>query len=496
LRSRRVICLWAVAALGIAVIASPSVSLANQASDQLNAGVQLFNEGEYGQARLLLLRVEVEDLSDAERAERNRLITEASIAQNQVGKAHREKAEADLLLSKGETGKATRLYESILSNRYASADMKEHAALNLKRIAGGLPSATQPTTQPTLVPKAPENPSPAQTDEASALGPSPARANASADSTPDINAANVPAHSAGAAVAEAEEFVGPIAPETLLAQSAEPTTEATGASQGNRPVEAAHEREGVSERGPGQTTEREVGPPANGGDLQPVQPTLPVVAQAGRTDEELDELSRAIPQQELAAEVVSENRAPAGPASQPVAEATPEARAQAAEEAKAARAALDKGELGAATEHYRKALQLVPGYPEAVEGLSEIEQFETIDENASLVDKIRQRKAIQWQKADTIYREADRDVRQAVTEHRYQDARKALEYARQTLEANRANAEPASLYEDLKREAESLARYVDDEERKYEEDQVKRAMEEVEQAQRRRQEEAEQAKQQ
>ena len=473
MRSRRVNSLLAgVATIAVAVALGPNRVAAEGASDQLQEAIRLFNQGDYAQARHVLLRLEVEDLSDVERAERNRVITEASVAQNQSVKAQREKTEADRAFEEGHFDQAQRLYQAVLDNRYAQADLREEAAERLKRIAGEHPlpasgggaSNSQQRAEPAgrsedrIVAERAEN-----DPHRPATGEPLVQVAVSSDrrEVPERVSVNP----------ELEEPVGPVVPDELLAEL-----------EGQPAEPPAQELPG---QGASRSVERKVAQDAAGDDS---------VRQA------FNELERIIPQAELAAEVVVEPRSEKT-TTQPGTARTPsepsqDLRAQAGQEVQAGRAALDKGDLAAATEHFRRALELVPGLPEATEGLETVEQFQRIEEPASLVDKIRQRKAIQWQKTDTIFRQADRDIRRAVEEHRYDEARKALEYARQTIESNRANAEPASLYEDLKRELEALARFIDEDQRKYEELQVKEAMEEVARAQKIRQEEAERAKQQ
>lgn len=107
-----------------------------------------------------------------------------------------------------------------------------------------------------------------------------------------------------------------------------------------------------------------------------------------------------------------------------------------------------------------------------------------------MVEQIRQRKALLWQQAETIFRQANRDVRRAVLDRRYDDARRALAHARQTIDANRNRAMPSTAYGDLVREAGAMARFIDEDERKVERARLPQAMAEIAEHQRTRRESA------
>lgn len=102
---------------------------------------------------------------------------------------------------------------------------------------------------------------------------------------------------------------------------------------------------------------------------------------------------------------------------------------------------------------------------------------------ANMVQRIRQRKQLNWQKAVAEYRALEADVRKDLVEHNFSQAMQKAQRARQVAEAAKRFAEPRSLYEDLVAEAEALAHFVADQQQRYEERQVQQQLGEVRQAQ-------------
>jgi len=102
---------------------------------------------------------------------------------------------------------------------------------------------------------------------------------------------------------------------------------------------------------------------------------------------------------------------------------------------------------------------------------------------ANMVQRIRQRKQLNWQKAVAEYRALEADVRKDLVEHNFTQAMQKAQRARQVAEAAKRFAEPRSLYDDLVAEAEALAHFVADQQQRYEERQVQQQLGEVRQAQ-------------
>jgi len=102
---------------------------------------------------------------------------------------------------------------------------------------------------------------------------------------------------------------------------------------------------------------------------------------------------------------------------------------------------------------------------------------------ANMVQRIRQRKQLNWQKAVAEYRALEADVRKDLVEHNFSQAMQKAQRARQVAEAAKRFAEPRTLYEDLVAEAEALAHFVADQQQRYEERQVQQQLDQVRQAQ-------------
>ncbi len=137
--------------------------------------------------------------------------------------------------------------------------------------------------------------------------------------------------------------------------------------------------------------------------------------------------------------------------------------------------AVEGGEFAEAERLFHKALQQVPGYPEAVDGL---EQLRTRDRAAhdarSLIERIKERNAIAWQRTVSTYRAAEREIRDYVLGNRFEEAAQTVLRAKQIIEAGKSFADPVGRYQALIHEVEALSKYVDDEDRRFNEQEVAR----------------------
>lgn len=132
--------------------------------------------------------------------------------------------------------------------------------------------------------------------------------------------------------------------------------------------------------------------------------------------------------------------------------------------------AMNASRPGEAEALFKKALEVVPGYPEAVNGLDRLSERSFVERSPeTLINRIKQRNAIAWQRTVTTYRSAEREVRDYVLANRFDLASQVLLRGRQVVEGGRAFAAPVSRYEALVHDAEALSRYVEDEERHYNE---------------------------
>ncbi len=174
---------------------------------------------------------------------------------------------------------------------------------------------------------------------------------------------------------------------------------------------------------------------------------------------------------------------------------TPEAVEQAKTLTEAGDAAMKASRFEEARQRYEEALRLVPGFPEAVKGLQRLRDHQAVaagEPSRSLLERIRMERRINWQRAVTEYRDLDRMIRGHVQGHRFEEAHQALIRARQVVEASRQYADPVTKYESLRNELETLQQFVEEEERRYNEEQVARVRREVEEQRRRQLEEVKQ----
>ncbi len=133
------------------------------------------------------------------------------------------------------------------------------------------------------------------------------------------------------------------------------------------------------------------------------------------------------------------------------------------------------GRYAEAERLFYQAQASVPGYPEAVEGLSRVRAHA---ENAfgtaglSLSERIRRQDTINWQRTVAEYRDVDRLIRDRVLAERFDPANQLLIRARQIVESGRQFADPPVKYENLRSELDALAAHVRTAERLYNERKV------------------------
>ena len=119
---------------------------------------------------------------------------------------------------------------------------------------------------------------------------------------------------------------------------------------------------------------------------------------------------------------------------------------------------------------FEQALLLVPGYPEAVDGLRQVAQHRSNVAGPaveSLIDRIRREDAINWQRAVAEYRDVENTIRDHVANERFEDANQLLVRANQIVDSAKQFADPVTRYESLRSEADALSKFVADAERVY-----------------------------
>lgn len=98
---------------------------------------------------------------------------------------------------------------------------------------------------------------------------------------------------------------------------------------------------------------------------------------------------------------------------------------------------------------------------------------------SNIVDEVAEEHELLWQQAEKTYRVTEEKIKKAVIEYNFAEAHSLMDLARQTIEANRRYANPPSRYEQFRDHAAQLARYIDDEERAYEESEIALAGKEI-----------------
>ena len=146
------------------------------------------------------------------------------------------------------------------------------------------------------------------------------------------------------------------------------------------------------------------------------------------------------------------------------------------------------GRYDAAKRLFEEAQGLVPGYPEAVDGLRQVaehEQNQLGSRDRSLIDRIREENRINWQRTVAEYREADRMIRTQVKDEQFDEAQQGLIRARQIVKSGKQFADVPHDYELLEAELDALQGFVDIEERRFNDEKVAEVRREVEQQRKR-----------
>lgn len=100
---------------------------------------------------------------------------------------------------------------------------------------------------------------------------------------------------------------------------------------------------------------------------------------------------------------------------------------------------------------------------------------------SSIVEQLAEEHELLWQQAAKTYRDTESKIRKAVLAEDFDEARRLLDFAKQTLEMNRRYASPPSRYEDLRTQASELEKFVDDEQRDFDEREIQKKHQEIEQ---------------
>ncbi len=132
---------------------------------------------------------------------------------------------------------------------------------------------------------------------------------------------------------------------------------------------------------------------------------------------------------------------------------------------------------------YEQAIAIVPGYPEAVEGLRTVQEHQRNlvgSRTDSLAERLRRQDAINWQRTVAQFRDAENQIRRFVGQSQFNQADQMLVRAEQIVEAGKQFADPSSDYDALKSDYDLLSDMVRDESRRHNEEVVARTREDIE----------------
>jgi type II secretory pathway component GspD/PulD (secretin)/tetratricopeptide (TPR) repeat protein len=136
---------------------------------------------------------------------------------------------------------------------------------------------------------------------------------------------------------------------------------------------------------------------------------------------------------------------------------------------------VNEGRFEQALQAYQQALAVVPGYPEAVDGLRRVQLHIANIQGAqgeSLIEQIRRNDLINWQRAVAEYRDVEQRILAQVAAEKFEEAGQLLVRARQIVESARQFADPVTKYESLRSEVDALSAWVRQEERQFNERKV------------------------
>ena len=158
--------------------------------------------------------------------------------------------------------------------------------------------------------------------------------------------------------------------------------------------------------------------------------------------------------------------------------------------------ALQSGRYSEATRLFEEALQAVPGYPEAVDGLNLARGHNEVEVGSrTLIDRIKRRNEIKWDRAKQKCRDLQTEIQDAVLSKRFELAKQLLLSARQVVEGARQYADPLVKYESLSNELDALSAHVEDEARQANIDRVRQQRENVQRQEAKRQQQVAETRQ-
>ncbi|MCA9250116.1 MAG: hypothetical protein KDA54_03195 [Phycisphaerales bacterium] len=147
--------------------------------------------------------------------------------------------------------------------------------------------------------------------------------------------------------------------------------------------------------------------------------------------------------------------------------------------------ALQAGNNDEAIRLFNQALQKVPGYPQAVDGIDQASSHNRVEsKGGSLLDRIRSRNQIQWQRAQETFRGYEKEIQAAIIDGNFDLARELLLSARQVVEGAKQYADPLVKYESIMSEIEALEKNLDAEYERNDEIRARKQRDEIQSTER------------
>jgi type II secretory pathway component GspD/PulD (secretin)/tetratricopeptide (TPR) repeat protein len=438
------------ACAGLCLLVVVSSAFADNASDQLDQAVELFEQGQYTAAQEVLVKIDPLDLDDAHRAVRDEYVDRTRVAITMVDKAELDFERADTAIQNENFAAARTALQSVLDNEYATRAQREDAQQQLKDIAsvsGNVRTVRTPARA---------------NNQATEMGTmeevSPARA------TPTPTPATLAPDTTSAKRDQAQ----PAEVEIVEIEAPAPTPTP-------RPATSTRNDDGVDERYISQTIEpMETIEPARTPTPQPRSTPVPVQSsQAVQTTQPAEVVTISEP-----SNVTSSNTTPS--------RVIDDERAR--NLIREGYAAMESGRTAEAARLFRSALQAVPGHPDAMAGLRQAERAGSTEVGSqSLLDRIKTRNRLAWERSVFQFRELEKEIKNAVLDRQFELAQRSLLRARQVLEAGAQFADPRVKYESLKSELEALETFVGEEKRSEDEARVRQQRDEIQRKERERQ---------
>lgn len=503
----------------IAVI--PARALADRGDDALARAIALFDQSRYDDAQSILLALDPDELGDQQRRLRDQYVERTRVAINMLERARLDVEDAQFAMDEGDHAEARKLLNQAIANQYATDDLRQSARRMLAQLDGKPAGATANPDDDVqwieneLTPPAPQ-PKPTMTSMSNRQ----AESRRSSDGEYESNrqpTSNDDMDLLEQGAAPPQPKLSPVQP---VDTSGQPTSNRSGSNRsdsGARQMQSSRVRsasqvrssanqqrqpksgwnadeaemeimnEGASQ--PSAPTSQPVYRSTSQPQVQSSQPTTqmrsmtsePTLSPGIHPPQSQPRFQQQPPPQPNSA---SAPMAPSGASSSPTVSPSDRARVLVDEGYEA----LAGGRNDEAARLFEQALSLVPGYPPARRGLDDARRTNQVEiGSSSLLERIKQKDNIRWNRAQAQYHDLELEIREAVLDERFELAEQLLLNARQTIEANRQYADPLIKYENLLTSVNALGRWVDEERQTFEERRVREQRDEIRSTERDRQ---------